>query len=112
MFLNSRSPLKCGTEVHRMFAQAHAGNSSSTSYDTGSAEVEKLARGPSESSQQDSLRSDNFMHETHYKRTTCRVCGGNRLRLFLSLGLTPLANSFLRSANEFPVEASYPLDAY
>ncbi len=48
----------------------------------------------------------------YHTRRTCRVCGADRLRLFLSLGATPLANSFLRSRDEFEVEKSYPLDAY
>jgi C-methyltransferase C-terminal domain/Putative zinc binding domain/Methyltransferase domain len=45
-----------------------------------------------------------------YKRSTCRACGGMALRTFLSLGPTPLANSFLRSETQFREEASYPLD--
>ncbi len=49
---------------------------------------------------------------THRKRRVCRACGGNNLRLFLSLGPTPLANSFLRSPDEFDEEPFYPLDVY
>lgn len=49
---------------------------------------------------------------THRKRTTCRGCGGTRLRPFLSFGLMPLANSFLCSPDDFPGEAFYPLDVY
>lgn len=48
----------------------------------------------------------------HKLRRTCRVCGGGNLHLFLSLGPTPLANSFLRTETEFSTEASYPLDVY
>jgi SAM-dependent methyltransferase len=48
----------------------------------------------------------------HHKRTSCRACGGSSLSLFLSLGPTPLANSFLRAENEFSSEARYPLDVY
>ena len=48
----------------------------------------------------------------HHKRATCRVCGGNSLRLFLSLGNQPLANSFLKSSEEFLSEENYPLDVY
>jgi len=48
----------------------------------------------------------------HHKRTTCRACGGERLRLFLELGEVPLANSFLRSSDEFADEPKYPLDVY
>ena len=49
---------------------------------------------------------------THHKRTTCRACSGTNLKRFLELGPTPLANSFLRSPEEFAGEASYPLDVY
>ncbi len=48
----------------------------------------------------------------HHLRTTCRVCGGNQLRKFLSLGPTPLANSFLSDKEEFSHEPSFPLDVY
>ena len=48
----------------------------------------------------------------HHLRTTCRVCGGNQLRKFLSLGPTPLANSFLSDKDEFSQEPSFPLDVY
>ena len=48
----------------------------------------------------------------HYKRTTCRICGSTQLTQFLTLGPTPLANSFLKSPEEFALERSYPLDVY
>ena len=48
----------------------------------------------------------------HRRRDSCRVCGGSRLVMFLSLGPTPLANSFLRSPAEFPSETAFPLDLY
>lgn len=48
----------------------------------------------------------------HNKRETCRACSSSRLRPFFSLGATPLANSFLRSPEEFGDESSYPLDVY
>jgi SAM-dependent methyltransferase len=48
----------------------------------------------------------------HHKRTSCRVCGNHRLRPFLALGPTPLANSFLQSPEEFDDELSFPLDVY
>ncbi len=48
----------------------------------------------------------------HRKRQACRGCGGSALSRFLSLGPTPLANSFLRSPGEFAGEASFPLDVY
>src|SRR5262245_3683471 len=46
----------------------------------------------------------------YHKRKLCRACGGERLRQFLSLGPQPLANSFLRSPDEFADEQRYPLD--
>ncbi|MCO6509340.1 MAG: class I SAM-dependent methyltransferase, partial [Aridibacter famidurans] len=46
------------------------------------------------------------------RRTTCRGCLGSALTKFLSLGPTPLANSFLRNRSEFEIEESYPLDVY
>jgi hypothetical protein len=49
---------------------------------------------------------------THRRRAECRACGLERLRPFVSLGPTPLANSFLRSTEEFQHEVAYPLDVY
>jgi len=46
----------------------------------------------------------------HHSRTTCRICGEETLHPFLSLGPTPLANSFLRSQEEFATEQTFPLD--
>jgi len=48
----------------------------------------------------------------HRKRENCRGCGGRNLTRFLSLGPTALANSFLRSPEEFRDEARFPLDVY
>jgi SAM-dependent methyltransferase len=48
----------------------------------------------------------------YHKRASCRACGGGRLRQFLSLGLQPLANSFLKSPDEFADEPRYPLDVH
>ncbi|MCC6316245.1 MAG: class I SAM-dependent methyltransferase [Gemmatimonadaceae bacterium] len=45
-------------------------------------------------------------------RTTCRACGGATLHRFLELGNQPLANSFLRSADEAARERRFPLDVY
>jgi hypothetical protein len=49
---------------------------------------------------------------THSKRDVCRACGSDRLQSVLELGPTPLANSFLKSPDEFEDEPSYPLDVY
>lgn len=54
----------------------------------------------------------NTINNTHHKRQSCRSCGKGDLRLFLSLGPTPLANSFLKSSDEFNREPYYPLDVY
>jgi hypothetical protein len=48
----------------------------------------------------------------HYKRTACRACGSTHLKCFLSLGPTPLANSFLTSPDGADAELSFPLDLY
>lgn len=50
--------------------------------------------------------------EMHRKRATCRACGGRDLELFLPLGNVALANSFLRSPDEFASEPRFPLDVY
>jgi hypothetical protein len=46
------------------------------------------------------------------QRDACRACGNRRLEPFLSLGDTPLVNSFVRSAADAAREARFPLDAY
>jgi C-methyltransferase-like protein/putative zinc binding protein/methyltransferase family protein len=48
----------------------------------------------------------------HHKREACRACGAGGLHLFLSLGRMPLANSFLKSTDEFADESFFPLDLY
>jgi hypothetical protein len=48
----------------------------------------------------------------HHVRSSCRVCGNQQLKRFLSLGPTPLANSFLSSPDQFADELSFPLDVY
>jgi SAM-dependent methyltransferase len=50
---------------------------------------------------------ENFIH-----RTRCRVCGCEKLHKFISLGPTPLANSFLRKDQLDKSEPYYPLDVY
>lgn len=46
------------------------------------------------------------------RRTNCRGCSGTVLTKFVTLGPTPLANSFLKDPSEFELEKSYPLDVY
>src|SRR5579862_363994 len=42
----------------------------------------------------------------------CRICSGLKMRKFLAIGPTPLANAFLRKDQLNGAEASYPLDVY
>lgn len=48
----------------------------------------------------------------HKKRDACRACGGSRFHLILPMGEMPLANSFLKTREEFDSEQFYPLDVY
>ncbi|HQR32104.1 MAG TPA: class I SAM-dependent methyltransferase [Blastocatellia bacterium] len=48
----------------------------------------------------------------YHRRETCRACGENSLKLFLPLGAQPLANSFLKSPDEFAEEQFFPLDTH
>jgi len=43
------------------------------------------------------------------QNTLCRICGSNEMPKFLDLGNQPLANSFLRTEEEFETEELYPL---
>lgn len=45
------------------------------------------------------------------RNTTCRYCGSQEQKLFLSLGAQPPSNSFLRP-EQVPFEKSFPLDVY
>lgn len=47
-----------------------------------------------------------------YTRSDCRACGSESLRKFVSLGPTPLANSFIDDETGFEAERFYPLDVY
>jgi SAM-dependent methyltransferase len=49
---------------------------------------------------------------SHFRRDTCRSCGGRDLRLVVDLGSTALANSFPRSPDEFLGELRVPLELY
>ena len=46
-------------------------------------------------------------HETN----SCRLCGGNRFRSFVDLGMTPLCESFLAEEHVDAMEPYYPLHA-
>ena len=58
------------------------------------------------------LPHDGGNRPVHRRRAACRGCGGDRLRMFLSLGASPLANAFLQGPEEFAGERRYPLDVY
>ncbi len=49
------------------------------------------------------------MNKHCINRTTCRICDSGDLRAILDLGRTPLANSYLKSADEIAAEPSFPL---
>src|SRR5439155_14865266 len=55
-------------------------------------------------------KSESFMKAVT-KNTACRICGGSRLDKILSLGSTPLANSFLKKEELHNEELSFPLEA-
>jgi SAM-dependent methyltransferase len=46
------------------------------------------------------------------RREQCRICEGGRLSRFLDLGLSPLANRFLRKEQLDEVEPRFPLDVF
>lgn len=48
----------------------------------------------------------------YYYRTTCRICGSKDLKKFLDLGITPLANSFVKKTNLNKKEREFPLSVY
>ena len=48
----------------------------------------------------------------HYRRGTCRLCGGNRLTEVLSLRPTPPANAFVPERELSAEQDVYPLDVY
>lgn len=45
----------------------------------------------------------------HHVRTTCRVCGSDKFKEVLDLGVQPLANALLRGPGDFASERSFPL---
>lgn len=49
------------------------------------------------------------MSKSFVIRNTCRICDSNDLHLVLDLGQTPLANAYLKSADEIPAEKWFPL---
>ena len=46
------------------------------------------------------------------RRDTCRICGGRRLSCILDLGVSPLANRFLRADQLDDEEPRFPLDVF
>ena len=57
------------------------------------------------------MPNDNLGPEVVH-RTTCRACGATTLQPILTLGPSPLANSLLKSTDEFAGERQFPLDLY
>jgi len=45
-------------------------------------------------------------------KNNCRICGSKKLTKFLDLGQQPLANSFLKTEDDFLAEKKYPLAVY
>lgn len=56
------------------------------------------------------VQAETVASPTYTRRTSCRACGKEDLRPFLSLGPMPLANSFLRSPADSEDERYFPLD--
>lgn len=54
----------------------------------------------------------NNNKKDYIHKETCRICGSRDLDKFISLGPTPLANSFLRESELESSENFYPLDVY
>jgi len=52
------------------------------------------------------------MGDMHLKRSQCRSCGTTLEHTFVDLGMSPLANSYLRPEQLECMEAFYPLHAY
>lgn len=48
----------------------------------------------------------------HYKRTTCRLCGGADLVLRVSFGASPIGGAFVDLNRRDVPQAAYPLDLY
>ncbi|HJN22385.1 MAG TPA: class I SAM-dependent methyltransferase [Rhodospirillales bacterium] len=52
------------------------------------------------------------MSATCYRRSTCRLCGGGRLTLVLSLEPTPPANAFVSQSEAATEQERFPLDVF
>ena len=52
------------------------------------------------------------MAATHYRRDTCRLCGGRNLEIALHYEPTPPADAYLPADQGHVVQESYPLDLY
>lgn len=62
----------------------------------------------SDASHVPSVRSRGFRGTTTVTRTSCRICGSERLRLLVDYGHMPLAGGFL-TEDELPHQAAFPL---
>jgi SAM-dependent methyltransferase len=52
------------------------------------------------------------MASLHHRRETCRLCGGRRLTMALSLVPTPPANAFVAAERRAEPQAVFPLDLF
>ncbi|MBF0383330.1 MAG: class I SAM-dependent methyltransferase [Magnetococcales bacterium] len=52
------------------------------------------------------------MPKLHYKRDSCRLCGGGTLKMALSLTPSPPANAFVKESELEKEQPLYPLDLY
>jgi len=59
-----------------------------------------------------SLRENIRMKKTHFKRTTCRLCEGNKLELMVPIVPTPIAGAFVSQGQLGRKQELYPLDIY
>lgn len=52
------------------------------------------------------------MGKSHYRRTTCRLCGSGSVELVMPLAPTPPANAFVSAGDLNKVQECFPLDVF
>lgn len=52
------------------------------------------------------------MEKGHFKRTTCRLCGGNKLELMVPIVATPIGGAFVSKDDLDKKQEAYSLDMY